>query len=255
MSQVNQVQYIPYGAYELKATYQRNLLIGMAVTCSLVIIVMTGVWLLLNSQDSPGMPGILDEKVLISVVFPPPISIERLEPDFAPIAPSHPFVPPDVVVPAGLNPVDDELFDEGTPVLASNDQRADLVDGLAGADEFEMFQGNGAGSLDGGEITDYLPTRGEFRYFETLPELIYSVAPEYPKLAKAIGDEGTVVVQALISKTGEVLDVAVARSSGFGLLDDAALEVAWRYKYRPAIQNHVSIAVWVTYKVEFKLDR
>ena len=34
----------------------------------------------------------------------------------------------------------------------------------------------------------------------------------------------------------------------------SALAVAGKYKYKPAIQSGRPIAIWVTYKVDFKLD-
>jgi protein TonB len=102
---------------------------------------------------------------------------------------------------------------------------------------------------------DPWPVRGIFIPVETPPELIYSVTPEYPRLAKEAGLEGSVIIQALVSKEGDVLDAVVLVGSENPLLDAAALAVAWKYKYRPAIQNGRPLAIWVTYNVEFKLAR
>ena len=84
------------------------------------------------------------------------------------------------------------------------------------------------------------------------PEMIYSVKPEYPRLLEKAGIGGKVIIKALISKTGAVLDAVVFVSSGHALLDEAALAVAGKYKYRPAIQNGTPVAVWISYYVEFE---
>ena len=36
--------------------------------------------------------------------------------------------------------------------------------------------------------------------------------------------------------------------------DDAAIEAAYKCKYKPAIQNGRPVAVWVSYQVEFVLE-
>jgi TonB family protein len=62
-----------------------------------------------------------------------------------------------------------------------------------------------------------------------------------------------VVIKALVSRAGDVLDAVVYVGSGNKLLDEAALAVAGKYKYQPAVQNGRPVAVWVTYKVHFTL--
>ena len=118
------------------------------------------------------------------------------------------------------------------------------------------------GSGTGGEIwiggsndtADVLPSITDFVAVERQPELVYSVEPEYPRWVRELaGIEGMVVIKALVSRAGDVLDAVVYVSSGNKLLDEAALAVAGKYKYQPAVQNGRPVALWVTYKVEFKL--
>lgn len=258
MSHPNQTLYLPYGAYELKATYQRNLLLSMALTTSFVVVVLACGWLFMGASDPVITICPIAEPIEVEVDLRTQYSIIQPKLDLGPSLtqpPSYRVKPSDVVVPSGLRPVDDDLFDEETPSVATNEQRAGLVDGLV----IDIDGGPGDGALAGsfgmGEVPDLLPKKTDFIKVEIQPELIHSPQPVYPRLSMTIGDEGTVVIQALISKTGDVLDVAVAKSSGFGLLDDAAVKASWKYKFRPAIQNRVPIAVWVTYKVTFKLDR
>jgi len=118
-----------------------------------------------------------------------------------------------------------------------------------------VSEGMDLGQVGSSGYDEPLPPRGTFVWTEIEPELVYSVAPEYPRLAKEAGIEGRVVIQALVGKGGTVLDAFVFAGSGSELLDAAALAVAWKYKYRPAVQNGLPLAIWVTYTVEFKLER
>lgn len=60
-------------------------------------------------------------------------------------------------------------------------------------------------------------------------------SPEYPAIAVRRGWEGDVLLDVEVDQVGEVLECAVARSSGFPVLDSAA-EVAvrnWRFRHGP----------------------
>ena len=58
--------------------------------------------------------------------------------------------------------------------------------------------------------------------------------PAYPKLARERGWQGTVILKALIEKEGHPADVSVERSSGFKILDNAALETVRKWAFQPA---------------------
>ncbi|MDD3730876.1 MAG: energy transducer TonB [candidate division Zixibacteria bacterium] len=100
-----------------------------------------------------------------------------------------------------------------------------------------------------------LPDEKEFIAVEILPEMIYEETPLYPEIAKEKKLEGTVYIKALIDKSGTVIDAKVLKTCGTELLDKAALAAAHKCKYKPAVQKGKPVATWVTYKVEFKLDK
>jgi protein TonB len=58
--------------------------------------------------------------------------------------------------------------------------------------------------------------------------------PQYPRLARVRGWQGTVDVEIAIGADGKVADASVARSSGYAALDDAALDVARRSRFKLA---------------------
>jgi len=244
MAHVNSSLYLSYGAYELKATCQRNLLLGLLITTSFILLLVVLGWVL--SGDDPDMvPTDTAGKDRIETIkdwrkMPP---IRRTGSAVGPIAP-----PPEVVISGRLNPVDEELFDDELVVLATRQERAAIVGG--GGEPVS----DGETEFGFATISDGLPGIRDFVAVERQPELIYSVRPKYPRMAELAELEGRVMVKALVSKEGDVLDAVVFVSSGHVLLDEAALAVAGQYKYRPAVQNCRPIALWVTYTVDFKLD-
>lgn len=63
------------------------------------------------------------------------------------------------------------------------------------------------------------------------------VAPAYPASAREQGATGTVLVRVVLSKTGNVTQVGVYRSSGNDALDNAALQAALASSYSAEINN------------------
>jgi periplasmic protein TonB len=51
---------------------------------------------------------------------------------------------------------------------------------------------------------------------------------EYPRMGRLPAFEGTVVVKVIIARDGRVVDVQVAQSSGYSLIDGAELGAFWR---------------------------
>ena len=82
--------------------------------------------------------------------------------------------------------------------------------------------------------------------------LIKKVDPVYPLLARQAHIQGTVVLQAVISKTGDVASVQVI--SGHPMLVAAAIEAAKQWKYRPYELNGVPVEVETTMRVNFTLS-
>ncbi|MBW8869391.1 MAG: energy transducer TonB [Acidobacteriales bacterium] len=82
--------------------------------------------------------------------------------------------------------------------------------------------------------------------------LIYKTIPQYPAIAKASDTEGTVVLQAMISKTGTIEGLHVI--SGSPMLQQAAIDAVRSWRYRPYMLNGQSVEVETTVNVIFKLQ-
>ena len=81
--------------------------------------------------------------------------------------------------------------------------------------------------------------------------LIFKTIPQYPVIAKTVGQQGTVVLQAVISKSGAIEKLQVV--SGPPMLQQAALDAVKTWRYRPYLLNDQPVEVETTVNVIFKL--
>jgi protein TonB len=82
-------------------------------------------------------------------------------------------------------------------------------------------------------------------------KLIFQPKPEYPPLAKMARIQGTVRLEAVISKDGTIQDLRVV--SGHPLLVKAALEAVQRWRYQPTLLNGEPVEVVTEIDVNFTL--
>jgi periplasmic protein TonB len=82
--------------------------------------------------------------------------------------------------------------------------------------------------------------------------LIRKVVPDYPVIGRNMRVEGTVVLQAMISKSGTIENLRVV--SGPALLQRAAMDAVKQWQYRPYLLNGEPVEVETTVNVDFKLN-
>jgi protein TonB len=83
--------------------------------------------------------------------------------------------------------------------------------------------------------------------------LVHRVEPRYPVIAQQVGIEGTVVIKALISRSGNIEHAAA--ESGQPLLVAAALAAVREWKYKPYYLNGEPVEVETEITVKFLLNR
>jgi len=76
-----------------------------------------------------------------------------------------------------------------------------------------------------------------------------NVAPVYPIEAERAGWEGEVVLHLYCDEAGKVVDVKIAKSSGYQSLDEAARTQSLQWKFLPE-----QVGREATIPVQFKLD-
>jgi protein TonB len=82
--------------------------------------------------------------------------------------------------------------------------------------------------------------------------LLAPIRPIYPAIAHAAGVQGTVIVEAVISRTGTIEDLRVV--SGPPMLRRAAIDAIRSARYQPYRLNGEPIAVQTTITVNFRLS-
>ncbi|UCF62993.1 MAG: energy transducer TonB [bacterium] len=93
----------------------------------------------------------------------------------------------------------------------------------------------------------------EFYALSEKPEVVHRVEPAYPDLARKAGIEGMVVVKVLIGTKGDVEKVEVVKSHP--MLDDAAMDAARQFKFKPGKQRDRFVKVWMTIPFTFRLKK
>ncbi|WP_337879345.1 energy transducer TonB [Rheinheimera sp.] len=79
-------------------------------------------------------------------------------------------------------------------------------------------------------------------------------APVYPKLSRQLKEQGTVVLDVLVLKTGKVGQLKVKTSSGYPRLDQAAVNAVRHWTYSPAKELGQPVDLWFAQPVVFQLN-
>ncbi|MEP3485427.1 MAG: energy transducer TonB [Sneathiella sp.] len=77
--------------------------------------------------------------------------------------------------------------------------------------------------------------------------------PRYPRRAADMGQQGEVKLHVLVARDGKAKELKIAQSSGYRLLDKAALAAVRKWEFVPKRQGTVTGASWVSVPVDFKL--
>lgn len=95
---------------------------------------------------------------------------------------------------------------------------------------------------------------GQGEVAATPPQVKIEPRPEYPALARKRGQEGTVLVRCRVSTQGIVSGVELERSSGFRLLDEAALKAVSQWTFLPAMEAGKPVESAIVVPVQFRLE-
>lgn len=81
-----------------------------------------------------------------------------------------------------------------------------------------------------------------------------NTTPPYPLLARKRGYQGTVFLEVLVGINGKAISIKVARSSGYSILDKAAIKGVSGWLFHPAKRGDELIEMWVKIPVRFTLN-
>ncbi len=77
--------------------------------------------------------------------------------------------------------------------------------------------------------------------------------PEYPRLARKRGYQGTVVLDVLVDKNGRVSDLKLATSSKYPILDKKAMASVKKWIFEPGKKGNNKVDMWVKVPIRFEL--
>jgi periplasmic protein TonB len=78
--------------------------------------------------------------------------------------------------------------------------------------------------------------------------------PEYPTLSKRRGETGTVYVRFVVGLSGQIEDIQLKKTSGYGRLDDAALAAMHDSACKPYVENGTPVRAAYTQPFNFSLN-
>lgn len=81
-----------------------------------------------------------------------------------------------------------------------------------------------------------------------------NISPPYPLLARKRGYQGTVLLEVLVSKDGKATSIQLSRSSGYNILDRAAIKGVRGWLFYPAKRGDELFEMWVKIPIRFTLN-
>jgi len=88
----------------------------------------------------------------------------------------------------------------------------------------------------------------------SMPVVIFREPPQYPAMARSIGEEGVVDVEALVGVDGAVEEVRIVNVSRKNIgFEEATKEAVMKWRYKPATKKGVKVRMWVPIRVPFRV--
>ncbi|MBF0622793.1 MAG: energy transducer TonB [Magnetococcales bacterium] len=78
-------------------------------------------------------------------------------------------------------------------------------------------------------------------------------APRYPNSARRRGYEGSVVLSVEVNPKGLPVGISVHKSSGYSVLDRAAIKTVWKWHFKPAEKQGRAVQGFVEIPIRFQL--
>ncbi len=250
-----------YGAYELRKSYNRRLIRALIGTAAVILLLFIG-YFVSGMKFGPKKAGVIVQDVQLEDVKeerkePPPPPPPKVEPPKVEMAK---FTPPKIVP-------DDKVKEEEKPPVVEK-----LEDTKIGTVNQEGIKDEGITAppvSDAGKGVVEAPKDNE-DYDRTFTKVeIESLYPGGPAAwlrylnknlrfpDEAVNNEisGTVVVQFIVDKEGNVSDVeAISGPENGGLREEAVRVIKKSGKWTPAVQNGRQVKSYKKQPIVFKMD-
>lgn len=240
----------PYGAFEMKFSHQKHMLIGMMFSVLFIAwAVVAAIRNCVPADDTASMDWhkwrtvksvrIVDDVLPVDGGSPHPNVNRTLSKNAVGFIPD-----PDL---------DDDIDEERAVIVPRNP----FVDGSGNFGDGNGAYGGGQSGVGGSGVEPggggrEIPPRDAFIPHAEPPALVYEETPLYPKLALEGGFSAEVYLYAFVDEDGHVKKVEVVKCTRPNIgFEDAAEAAAYKNVYRPAVQNGYPVGVWIAFKVRF----
>jgi len=257
-----------YGAYELRKKYNQRLTIALVITASLAALILIGTIIASLNKDDKNKTVEITEVKLEEIVEPPK---EDLPP------PPPPPPPP----PAAVEPPKVEMKKFTPPVVVKDEEvredekppkQEELTEAKISTFNQEGVKDEGIVAPpkgDGGSGVAVGPSKQEDdldKIFQKVEiESSYPGGPSawarylnrnlrFPDRAVEDGIQGTVLIQFVVDREGNVSDVTALNDPGGGLAEEAIRIIKKSGKWKPAIQNGRTVKSYKKQPITFKLE-
>jgi len=182
--------------------------------------------------------------------MPPPVAaqVPAAEPSHPPQAPLS--APPQSEVPtaAAVTAPTPEEMSESTPAASPRKQALRLREVRYPA--AHTTAAGSAATLFSHTAGHNLPSNG----IETsLARYLNNPKPEYPEIARQLRQQGVAILAVEVGADGHPNQVSLSRSSGFPLLDHAAIQAVRAWSFRPERAGDVPVSSHVEVPIRFSL--
>ncbi len=232
-----------YGAFELKKLYQKYFSIGLTIAV-LIHLFLIGIYIFIMSINKDDENNIATVRIMkYSELGPPPSLDQNVAQQLAVTAPQ---IKPNIGIPT---PVPDaEAPKEQTIATQQEMNKVAAPIGEGSGGDVKITQ-----DLKVEAPKDEIPDMYAFVAVEKQPQVVVSVPPVYPDLAKRAGIEGTVFVKILVNKEGKPIKAVVIKSDS-EVFNQPAIDAAMKFVFTPAIQHKAPVMVWVVVPFRFRLN-
>jgi periplasmic protein TonB len=225
----------------IKTRSRRWMLAALTLNGSILVALVLVPLIYPDALPSHFIPTLLVAPAPIQPNEPPPVHVRPAAPhDFSELDNGRITAPPSI-------PPRIKYTDGPEPPFASN-IGAEMSTGTPGGDGLNPFGAKPPVTVVHTPATSSIRLPSKF----VEGNLIFKTIPQYPVIAKTVGQQGTVVLQAVISKAGAIEKLQVV--SGPPMLQQAAIDAVKTWRYRPYLLNDQPVEVETTVNVIFKLE-
>lgn len=248
-----------YGAFLLRKIYDSNMT-KASIRAFILFIIMISTPMIIDMVN-----GIIhkraEKEIMKEVVLaePPPLDAKKPPPPPPPKVEPPPIKDQIKFVPPKVKKDEDVKEEEPPPPTIEELKDKEIATETKKGDE----HGIDASLVEPPPVVEEKKEEEVFKFVEQMPAFPDGEAAmlkyirehvKYPAIAKENGIEGTVVIQFVVTKDGDIQKVVVARGIGGGCDEEAARVVKSMPNWKPGKHNGKPVPVSFTLPIRFKLE-